>query len=380
MVTCQFCGSENEAWYAFCQNCGKMIAVKKPSSPALESPAGVGLASNIKISSRPTEINEALLQDLLPEQSTMALQEPVMAKEIATSAVSLPAYPPPSMAPPAQDRRSAEMPAAGTLVECPGCHKRIPSAHALCGFCGIRLSGTAGPADPLPAESLPPDSAAGQSGTPFAMLMRVREDGSFDCGLRLREGEILLGREAGDLSFPSDSLMSKQHARVLAEGGQIYLEDLGSTNGTFLRLKSKKQLHSGDYLLIGKQLLRFEMDAPGTAVSAASASQTLVLGSLIGNYEARLVKRLPNGKDSNEYPLTESVTTIGREKGEILFKNDPFVSGRHARVQLESGCYTVEDLNSSNGTYLRLCQREEIGHGDFFIVGEQLFQVRLSGR
>jgi pSer/pThr/pTyr-binding forkhead associated (FHA) protein len=133
-------------------------------------------------------------------------------------------------------------------------------------------------------------------------------------------------------------------------------------------------------LLIGKQLLRFEMEAPSPSQAPASVSQTLVLGSLIGKYEAKLVKRLPNGKDSNEYPLTEPVTSIGREKGEILFRNDPFVSGKHARIQLEAGSYSVEDLNSSNGTYVRLRQKEEIGHEDFFIVGEQLFQVRLQIR
>ena len=117
-----------------------------------------------------------------------------------------------------------------------------------------------------------------------------------------------------------------------------------------------------------------------TGGSSLLAGQTMVLGSLLGKYEAKLIKRLPNGKDSNEYPLTETVTHIGREKGEITFKNDPFVSGKHARIQLEAGSYTIEDLNSSNGTYMRLRQKEEIREEDFFIVGEQLFQVRLVSK
>jgi pSer/pThr/pTyr-binding forkhead associated (FHA) protein len=103
----------------------------------------------------------------------------------------------------------------------------------------------------------------------------------------------------------------------------------------------------------------------------------MVLGSLVGKYEAKLIKRLPSGRDSNEYPLTESSIIIGREKGDLVFKNDPYISGRHARIQEEAGGHSIEDLNSSNGTYLKLRQKEEIRADDFFIVGEQLFQVRL---
>ena len=380
MVKCQCCGSDNESWYVFCQNCGKKIAGDKPTGAGKASTGGAAPLDS-KIGSRPTQITEALLDDILPEQSTMALDESLLPKEGAVEAFLpgtgfLPGGIGKQPVMPAKD-----IPLKESGSECLNCHESIPAMHGFCGFCGWRIGAdqpvAAADKSALEVAKSPP-SLTCSSG--LFMLMRVREDGSFDCGMCLREGDTLIGREAGDLCFPTDSLLSKRHARIVAEGGLVYLEDLGSTNGTFLRLKLKKQLQHGDYLLIGKQLLRFEMEAPGTGQTPASANQTLVLGSLIGKYEAKLVKRLPSGKDSNEYPLTEPVTGIGREKGEILFKNDPYVSGKHARIQLEAGSYTVEDLKSSNGTYLRMRQREEIGREDFFIVGEQLFQVRLLVR
>lgn len=375
MVKCQYCGSENETWYVFCQNCGKRVAGDR-STGVSSAVTGSRPAMDSQLSFRSAQDTGSLLDDILPEQSTIALDESILPKEVAGSPTKPGAASLAGTGEIPSDLSSTGIPPRETTTECPSCHKSIPETHSFCGFCGWHVEENLPvPAPPiLKAEA--PSPSLKQGPTTF-MLMRVREDGSFDCGLSLRHGETLIGREAGDLSFPTDSLLSKRHARVIAEGGALFLEDLGSTNGTFLRLKRKKQLQHGEYLLIGKQLLRFEMEAPSSVQSPALAGQTMVLGSLLGKYEAKLIKRLPNGKDSNEYPLTETVTHIGREKGEITFKNDPFVSGKHARIQLEAGSYTIEDLNSSNGTYMRLRQKEEIREEDFFIVGEQLFQVRL---
>jgi pSer/pThr/pTyr-binding forkhead associated (FHA) protein len=46
--------------------------------------------------------------------------------------------------------------------------------------------------------------------------------------------EVILGREEGIGIAVPDPEVSRQHARVVWQGGDYYLEDLGSTNGTFL--------------------------------------------------------------------------------------------------------------------------------------------------
>ena len=57
-----------------------------------------------------------------------------------------------------------------------------------------------------------------------------------------------------------DNFISGRHAQVRARGnGQVVLEDLGSRNGTFIKLRGAQELFNGDYVFIGQQLFRVEM-------------------------------------------------------------------------------------------------------------------------
>jgi predicted component of type VI protein secretion system len=63
------------------------------------------------------------------------------------------------------------------------------------------------------------------------------------------------GRSANaTISVPDDTFVSQLHARVFSTGQETWLEDLGSTNGTFLnggRLGRPELLRKGDRLQIG---------------------------------------------------------------------------------------------------------------------------------
>lgn len=74
----------------------------------------------------------------------------------------------------------------------------------------------------------------------------------------LLDGENLVGRTAGDLSFPTDGYVSSRHATVVVQGEQIIVRDQGSSNGTFVRLPHQAALEPGDLLLVGEQLLRID--------------------------------------------------------------------------------------------------------------------------
>jgi pSer/pThr/pTyr-binding forkhead associated (FHA) protein len=70
--------------------------------------------------------------------------------------------------------------------------------------------------------------------------------------------EVTLGREDADLKFPDDEFMSRRHVSLTHRDGRSFLADLGSSNGTYLRLRGERELRSGDLLRVGDQLLRFE--------------------------------------------------------------------------------------------------------------------------
>jgi len=71
--------------------------------------------------------------------------------------------------------------------------------------------------------------------------------------------ELTLGRAMGcGVALPDDTFVSQLHARVFRHNGSLYVEDLGSTNGTFLnrkQLSAAAALRKGDRLQVGKTIL-----------------------------------------------------------------------------------------------------------------------------
>jgi pSer/pThr/pTyr-binding forkhead associated (FHA) protein len=77
---------------------------------------------------------------------------------------------------------------------------------------------------------------------------------------RARSEAISIGREGNDINFPDDPFISGRHAQVTAlDGGRFQLADIGSKNGTFMRVRNEGTLHHGDYVFLGQQLLRVEI-------------------------------------------------------------------------------------------------------------------------
>jgi hypothetical protein len=76
----------------------------------------------------------------------------------------------------------------------------------------------------------------------------------------LSEGALLGRGESADIRL-EDTFASTQHARLVPQGDVIVLEDLGSTNGTYLNgepLRGPQPLHVGDSIRIGDSEFTFE--------------------------------------------------------------------------------------------------------------------------
>jgi pilus assembly protein CpaF len=73
------------------------------------------------------------------------------------------------------------------------------------------------------------------------------------------------------------------------------------------------------------------------------------------------------------YPLEKTEISIGREIGSDVFINEAEVSRRHARLTQQAGSYLLEDLGSTNGTFVngkRLMGPYLMQPGDTILVGE----------
>ncbi len=70
--------------------------------------------------------------------------------------------------------------------------------------------------------------------------------------------ELTVGRAAGCQVTIDDTYASQLHARVFARDGQLFVEDLGSTNGTFLnrnKVQGPQVMRRGDRLQVGNTVM-----------------------------------------------------------------------------------------------------------------------------
>ncbi|MFN0061911.1 MAG: FHA domain-containing protein [Myxococcaceae bacterium] len=112
------------------------------------------------------------------------------------------------------------------------------------------------PARPGPGGTLAWGSP--DDGATFRLLQRY-EGGVVGNAFMLKPGTTTIGREAGDITFPQDGFVSGRHAALDVKEGHVMVRDLGSSNGTFVRLTSPTRVASGDQFLVGRQLVRVEI-------------------------------------------------------------------------------------------------------------------------
>lgn len=267
--------------------------------------------------------------------------------------------------------------AEGAVVEPHPAHEAHPLA---CSSCGAQNPPTARfcPECGLPQQ--PPLAPVTLHSAPLSRfwLQQLRDDGSHGTSTPLPLDELVIGRE-GVLAFPADPLLSPRHAKISASAEAVHIEDLQSLNGTFLRLRNEHRLQLGDTLILGRQLLRFERVEQTVDPRARGADGTRHLGSPSPGAAFRLVQIGVGGVAQNAYLLYDTATSIGRERGDIVFPRDRFMSGKHAEVVARSdGHYHIIDKGSSNGIWIKLWESTELVLGDRILVGQQTFRVEAS--
>ena len=123
--------------------------------------------------------------------------------------------------------------------------------------------------------------------------------------------------------------VSGEHAAIVMSGGEVSIEDLNSTNGTYVNGKSvkKQTLKNGDQIEIGKYKIRFVGDATndqydktmivrsasqlasGAPSAAAAAAVPVAPAVALGPASIKVLSGAAAGR---EVPLTKVVTTIGK--------------------------------------------------------------------
>lgn len=274
--------------------------------------------------------------------------------------------------------RSRKESVSMSMKACPTCGHQVPVNDRFCGQCGTRLDEVAAP---------PPVTGASTGKTMFfsnlqppgrAKLILIRGDSTDGVSYQLNGTEHVCGRTEGAILFPDDPLISPRHANFVYRETKLFVRDEGSVNGIFMRIKQPATLEPGAMFLIGEQLLQIEACAPDLGPQP-DAEGTYFYASPRRASKMKLVQKLRGGETGIIYRARGDSLTIGRENNDVNFPDDPFISGRHAEVAINAdGQFTLTDLGSKNGTFVRVGHEMPLFHGDYVFIGQQLLRVELS--
>ena len=205
---------------------------------------------------------------------------------------------------------------------------------------------------------------------------------------------MTIGRLDSNLVQLSSKGVSRQHAKITGEGGDFFIIDLKSGNGTYLngvRLAphEKNLLRTGDLINIDRFDIRFQ--AEDEALGEAYEEEVTESDML----EVKLLKKVLTALDKDMVPslevlngalegkkvfLTDEVSELvmGREPECDFPINEYVISRRHAKITKRWGGIAIRDLESKNGTFVnnRRVVEEYLHDGDRIALGTIVLMFR----
>ena len=166
------------------------------------------------------------------------------------------------------------------------------------------------------------------------------------------QDRITIGRSSSNTAVLEGGDVSACHAEIHCDGQDVYLVDLGSTNGTKVNgktLKGRRQLRAWDTVTFGSteaEVVDTEGRRPTEVIRAVGAPEAVSSGSpaAVGG-PWKLVG------SEGEFVITGR-HVLGRGDGCEIRLRSQSVSRRHAEIKVENGRLTVKDLGSANGTFV----------------------------
>jgi pSer/pThr/pTyr-binding forkhead associated (FHA) protein len=361
VIACPNCGKENQDHYKFCLGCGSDLPRVEERSPAKTQtpPTGIPAVSDATVAAESApgaDAPTAYAEDTQPPPEPS--REPAMATEPASSPT-----PEPESAPSAEEAPAQEAAPSGDGTTCPSCGAAVPDGFAFCGACGTPVGGV-----------YTPNQVAEPSGEGVARLMLIQPDGTEGGHVEIPTSEVAVGRDAGGF-FGADPFLSPTHAIFCAKEDTVIVRDADSLNGTYVKITPNEpvEIRSGAIFRMGQELVLFEEIDKGSD----APDGTFKMGSPIEGLWGRVALIVGKGRLGNAFTIGGEGVVLGRERGDIVFPEDGYVSGVHLKIFMENGKYYLNDLGSSNGTFFKLSDECEVGSGSFLLMGQQLFRVDI---
>jgi len=217
----------------------------------------------------------------------------------------------------------------------------------------------------------------------------------------IQKDTLWLGRDTtADVVFdPSEVMVSRRHAEIRRIGNEYRLFDNNSFNGTFIngqRIAAPIQIFDNDVIQLGLGGPEIRFSAPSIKAPAGLESPVERLSAaLVGSAGSKTVFAgvqvsqpvRPVSDSAPQLMFTaaiggESSLTIGRDTTNDIVLEGLQISKKHARIAAVSGQVTVEDLGSTNGTYINgvRVSKRVLSPGDSIGIGSFLLRLEPDGR
>ena len=273
--------------------------------------------------------------------------------------------------------RAGESRSPNPTVACKVCGGQTPREFPFCQHCGRKVDSPSQPiANPGRAKpkaktvsTLEDKGSAEDKG--WAGLALILADGTVEEPCRVLKQITSVGGVAGDtadICFADELLRGVHFHFHRIEDGSGTVTPANSKSGVFMRVE-KTELDNGDEFLVGSEVFRFETVDP----SRQSSDKLSRLGSPVRNPWGRLTSVDGRGKDCDVRFLINRTYTIGREQGDILLPDDEVLSKSHAEISGPSAF--LSDLNSLNGSFVRLRKPTVVKRGDVLRLGSVILRI-----
>lgn len=280
---------------------------------------------------------------------------------------------------------------------CPHCGTMISDGHRFCGNCGTRYESgfdytpAGNQTVPKPSESdskrvsierlsfvqgVETPAAPDPNEAPFT-LCHINDNGSEGDYIPLVKGENIIGRNSAP-QLNGDRFINLKHLRLTCSDTHVLIEDFNSLNGVFYRLSNESViLRNGDIFRIGEELLcYFHGSTAQPLLTNQSNESTILLGGKESPGWGYLRIIMGAFAEGSVYRLCQPTISLGRTHANILFPKDGFVSGTHATIQNDQDHAILTDLDSSNGTFVRIKAPLKISKTTFILIGNQLLRIQ----
>jgi pSer/pThr/pTyr-binding forkhead associated (FHA) protein len=208
------------------------------------------------------------------------------------------------------------------------------------------------------------------------------------------DSDKAIGRDHSNDIILNSEMISRFHAKLIFENGNLKLKDLGSSNGTFVNnvIIKEKYLKSGDRIKFAdlefnvrdSQANKDNLNNTSNSIKnlKTEINRTINKTSLnLGVINKKLV--IQNGQNKGQiYNINKKVITIGRFTENDIVLNHDTVSGFHAEIRIDNKGSEIIDKNSKNGIYLngkKIKKSASLKNGDTIQCGKMLVKYISDG-